>query len=60
MGRSPDQPIAGEIARELCERVGSKAMLTGSIAKLANHYLLSLNAINCNATTSKTCGQSAF
>jgi serine/threonine protein kinase/Tfp pilus assembly protein PilF len=48
MGRAPDQPIAGEIARELCERVGSKAMLTGSIAKLANQYVLSLNAINCN------------
>jgi len=48
MGRSPDQPIVGEVARDLCERVGSKAMLTGSIAKLANQYILSLKAINCN------------
>ncbi len=48
MGRSPDQPIVGEVARDLCERVGSKAMLTGSIANLANQYVLSLNAINCS------------
>jgi hypothetical protein len=32
MGRSPDQPIAGEIARELCERVGSNALLRDSKA----------------------------
>jgi eukaryotic-like serine/threonine-protein kinase len=47
MGRSPDQPVTGEVARELCQRVGSKAMLVGSISALGNDYVIGLNAINC-------------
>jgi serine/threonine protein kinase len=47
MGRSPDQPATGEVARELCQRVGSKAMLAGSISALGNNYVIGLNAINC-------------
>jgi len=47
MGRSPDQPVQGEVARELCQRVGSKAMLAGSISALGNDYVIGLNAINC-------------
>jgi DNA-binding winged helix-turn-helix (wHTH) protein len=37
MGRSPDQPVTGELARELCQRVGSKAVLAGSISTLGNN-----------------------
>jgi serine/threonine protein kinase/TolB-like protein len=48
MGRSPDQPLTGEAARELCQRAGSKAMLAGSISSLANQYIIGLNAINCS------------
>jgi predicted Zn-dependent protease len=48
MGRSPDQPLAGEAARELCQRVGSKALLAGSISRLGNDYIIGLNAINCS------------
>jgi serine/threonine protein kinase/tetratricopeptide (TPR) repeat protein len=47
MGHSPDQPVVGEVARELCQRVGSKAMLAGSISLLGNTYVIGLNAINC-------------
>jgi eukaryotic-like serine/threonine-protein kinase len=47
MSHSPDQPVTGEVASELCQRVGSKAMLTGSIAALGNHFVIGLNAINC-------------
>jgi eukaryotic-like serine/threonine-protein kinase len=47
MGRSPDQPLIGEVARDLCQRVGSKAMLAGSISNLGNDYVIGLNAINC-------------
>jgi hypothetical protein len=47
MSRSPDQPVMGEVARELCQRVGSKAMLAGSISALGNNYVIGLNAINC-------------
>ena len=47
MGRSPEQPVTGEVARELCQRVGSKAMLAGSISALGDEYVIGLNAINC-------------
>jgi len=47
MGRSPDQPATGEVAREICQRVQSKAMLAGSISALGNDYVIALNAINC-------------
>jgi serine/threonine protein kinase/Flp pilus assembly protein TadD len=48
MGRSPDQPVRGEMARDLCQRVGGKAMLAGSISSLGNEYVIGLNAINCS------------
>jgi len=47
MGRSPDQPVTGEVARDLCQRVGSKAMLAGAISNLGENYVISLNAIDC-------------
>jgi serine/threonine protein kinase/tetratricopeptide (TPR) repeat protein len=47
MGRPPEQRVTGEVARELCQRVGSKAMLAGSISSLGNSYVIGLNAINC-------------
>src|SRR5215831_2592327 len=47
MGRAADQPVTGEVAHELCQRVGSKAMLAGSISALGNDYVIGLNAINC-------------
>jgi len=47
MGRSPEQPVTEEVARDLCQRVGGKAMLAGSISSLGNEYVIGLNAINC-------------
>ncbi len=47
MGRSPDQPVTGEVARDLCQRVGSKGLLAGSISSLGTQYVIGLNAINC-------------
>ena len=47
MGREPGQPLTGETARELCQRVNSKAMVEGSIANLGGEYILGLNAVNC-------------
>jgi tetratricopeptide (TPR) repeat protein len=47
MGRSPDEPVTGEVARELCQRVGGKAMLAGSISALGNEYVIGLNTIDC-------------
>lgn len=48
MGRSPETPVVGEVARELCERVGSKALIAGSISSLGSEYVLGLHAINCS------------
>jgi len=47
MGRSPEERLTADLARDLCLRLGSKAMLSGSIASLGTQYVLTLNAINC-------------
>jgi len=47
MGRSPDERLTSDLARELCLRSGSKAMLAGSVASLGSQYVITLNAINC-------------
>src|ERR1044071_3721555 len=46
MGRSPDDRITRDVGREICERQGIKAMLTGSIASLGSHYVITLEAMN--------------
>jgi serine/threonine protein kinase/Flp pilus assembly protein TadD len=46
MDRSPEDRVTREIAREICERQGIKAMLIGSISGLGGHYLISLDALN--------------
>src|SRR5882724_5785779 len=46
MGRSPDERVTSDVAREICVREGVKAMLTGSIAGLGSHYVIDLNAVN--------------
>ena len=46
MGRSPDARISLETGREICQRMGVKAMLTGSIANKGTRYLLTLQAMN--------------
>jgi len=46
MGRSPDDAITKSIGREICQRDGVKAMLTGSIALVGTQYLITLEALN--------------
>ena len=46
MGRSPDEHVTRDVGREICQRQGLKAMLVGSIARLGNHYVITLEAIN--------------
>ena len=48
MGRSPDAPLTREVAGEVCQRTGSKAMVTGSIAGLGNEYVIGLKVLNCD------------
>ncbi len=47
MNRSPDERVTRDVAREICERQGLKAMLLGSISSLGSgHYVVSLEALN--------------
>jgi serine/threonine protein kinase/Tfp pilus assembly protein PilF len=49
MGRSTDERLTQDIAREVCQRSGSKAMLAGSISSLGSHYAIGLKAVNCQS-----------
>lgn len=49
MGKTPNQHLTADIAREICERTGSTAVLDGSIATLGSRYVLGLKAINCHS-----------
>jgi serine/threonine protein kinase/tetratricopeptide (TPR) repeat protein len=46
MGRSPDERVSAEVGREICQRQGLKALISGSIASLGSHYVLTLEALN--------------
>lgn len=37
----------GSLAREVCQREGAKAVLSGSIAPLGAHYAVALEAVSC-------------
>jgi eukaryotic-like serine/threonine-protein kinase len=49
MTRPADTKLTPELARELCQRAGSKAYLTAAIASLGSQYVLGLNAFNCQS-----------
>jgi DNA-binding winged helix-turn-helix (wHTH) protein/tetratricopeptide (TPR) repeat protein len=47
MNRPANEPIRGAVAREVCQREGFKAMLSGSIAMLGSQYVMSFAAEDC-------------
>ena len=47
MTRPADTKLNPEVARELCQRAGSKAYISGTIGNLGSEYVLGLNAVNC-------------
>jgi serine/threonine protein kinase/tetratricopeptide (TPR) repeat protein len=47
MGRSPKDRISVDMAREICVRTGTKAMLAGSVSKIGTQYLVGLQATSC-------------
>jgi len=49
MSRPVGTKLTPEVARELCQRVGSKAYIAGSIASLGTEYVLGLKAVNCQS-----------
>ena len=48
MERSEDDRLTQKVALEVCERLGSKAVLFGSISSLGTHYVIGLKALNCD------------
>ncbi len=44
-----DTKLTSEIARELCQRAGSKAYIAGAIGSLGTEYVLGLTAVNCQS-----------
>jgi serine/threonine protein kinase len=46
MGR-PGERLTSDVAREVCQRNGSKAYFAGSVASLGGQYVLGLKAVNC-------------
>ena len=49
MNRDEDEPLVKGVSREVCERLGLKAMLEGSIGRLGASYVLRLDAIECES-----------
>jgi serine/threonine protein kinase/predicted Zn-dependent protease len=47
MGRPPGDHLTTEVAREVCQRTSSTAMLAGSIAQVGDRYEVVLKAMNC-------------
>lgn len=47
MGQPADARLAGEIAREVCQRTGGAVVIEGSIAPLGRENLLGLRATDC-------------
>jgi tetratricopeptide (TPR) repeat protein len=47
MTRPSETKLTPDVARELCQRAGSKAYIAGSIASLGSQYVLGLKATNC-------------
>ena len=46
MGRPAEERLTRDVGREMCQRQGLKAMITGSVASMGNHYVITLEAIN--------------
>jgi eukaryotic-like serine/threonine-protein kinase len=48
MGQPGDAKVTSDVARELCQRTQSAAVLDGSIASLGSKYVLGIQARNCH------------
>jgi serine/threonine protein kinase/tetratricopeptide (TPR) repeat protein len=49
MTRPASTKLTPEVARELCQRAGSKAYIAESIGSLGSEYVLGLKAVNCQS-----------
>jgi tetratricopeptide (TPR) repeat protein/class 3 adenylate cyclase len=49
MTRPADTKLTPAVAREVCQRAGSKAYLAGTIGSLGSQYVLGVKAVNCRS-----------
>jgi len=49
MTRPASTRLTPDLARELCQRAGSKAYIAGTIGSLGSEYVLALKAVNCQS-----------
>jgi serine/threonine protein kinase/tetratricopeptide (TPR) repeat protein len=49
MGAKPEDRLTPEVARQICQRTGSTAIVAGSIASLGTEYVVTLDATDCNS-----------
>jgi serine/threonine protein kinase/tetratricopeptide (TPR) repeat protein len=57
MGRPPDDRVTTETGKEICQRNGVKAMLTGTIANVGTDYVVTLEAVNASTGDSLATSQ---
>ena len=48
MGQKSNERITRDIARELCIRTGSKAIILGTISNLGGQYVIGVDAVGCS------------
>ena len=49
MGRSAGDRLTPEVTREVCQRTGSEALVTGLIAGSGSQYVIGLKAVTCDS-----------
>ncbi|HEV2521642.1 MAG TPA: serine/threonine-protein kinase [Candidatus Acidoferrales bacterium] len=49
MTRPAESKLTPDVAREVCQRAGSKAYIAGAIASLGSQYVLGFKAVNCGS-----------
>src|SRR5262249_36752133 len=49
MGKQVDEHITSDLGREVCQRQGAAALLTGAIARLGSKYVIALDASSCKS-----------
>ena len=49
MTRQPDDRVVDAVAREICQRLGAKVTINGSIAPIGSHFAIGLEAVNCQS-----------
>jgi len=48
MGLPADSRLTAEISGQICQRLGSTAVIDGSIARIGSQYVLGIHAANCH------------